>query len=105
MTEHPPARREPSARRPWAAGLAFLLLVGVASVALPVAAWIIEGISERAENWIFPLQLLLVGIVAVGYRLWRSTGGGVGRDILVGLVAALAAVLVADTIWLFGIAG
>lgn len=89
--------------------LAFLALTVLAGFALPSAAWLVERLSGGAENWIFPVQLVFVGLVAVGYQLWRPgrrrTGRGTPTRLIWGLAATLGAVLLADAVWLFAIAG
>lgn len=85
--------------------LAFLGLVVLAGVALPAAAWVVEAISDRGENWIFPLQLAAVFAVAATVLTVRAEPGRRTRTLGLALASSVAAVLVADAVWLLGLAG
>ena len=73
------------------AALLVLLVLGVLS--LPVVAAFLDG--EGTENWIIPVQLLLMAAVgALVGRLMPALAGPDatrGRAVLVGVVAGLAA--------------
>lgn len=94
----PGRRRAPTVLR-------FLALTALAGLALPTAAWLVERVSDRAENWIFPVQLVLVSLVAVGYELWRSRRRRARTRWVGGLAATAGAVVLADAVWLLAIAG
>ena len=73
------------------AALVVLVVLGVLS--LPLVAAILDG--EGTENWIIPVQLLLMAAVGalVGRLMPALAGPGAtrGRAVLVGVVAGLAA--------------
>lgn len=102
MSEDPSTARRRTRLHP---ALAFAFLVGLAGLALPAAAWLVEAVSDRAENAILPLQAALVALVAIGVALWRAPADQRGRRLITAVAMALGAVLVADAVWLLGMAG
>lgn len=85
--------------------LAFVALAVLAGVALPASASIVEAVSDRAENWIFVLQFALVFVAAAAFSLRPSADRSPRRSLVIAFAAAVAAMLVADAVWLFGMAG
>lgn len=85
--------------------LALVVLVALAGFALPVSAWVLGAISDRAENWIMVLQFVIVFAVAAAFTLRPSAQRSRGRALAVAFGAAVIAVLVANAVWLFGMAG
>lgn len=79
--------------------------MATAGLALPFAAWVVEGMAAEAENWIFPLQLTLVIITAGAFSLLASRSGHRGRTPAFALATAVGATVVADAIWFLAIAG
>jgi hypothetical protein len=55
-------------RRRWVGAAAFGGLLALSGLALPVSAFVVEAISERAENWIVVVYaaLMLLAGAAVG---------------------------------------
>lgn len=88
---------------------AFVSLVAAAAVLLPLSALVVEALSERAENWILVLQLVLVtalGTAAGGYLPGLGPAGwSRRRRIAVWAGLALVAAAIADGIWLLLLAG
>jgi hypothetical protein len=78
-------------------GLVVLLVLGILS--LPVVATFLDG--QSTENWIIPVQLVLMALVGalVGYLLpglagpGSSSRRGAGAGAVVGVVAAVLGVL------------
>jgi peptidoglycan/LPS O-acetylase OafA/YrhL len=78
-------------------GLVVLLVLGILS--LPVVATFLDG--QSTENWIIPVQLVLMALVGalVGYLLPGLAGPdsssqrGAGAGAVVGVVAAVLGVL------------
>jgi hypothetical protein len=87
----------------WPRILGGLILVGAATFALPVSAYVVEAIDEGARNSIVVLHLFLSGAVggAMG-AVWPDLGpraAPTGRRVLVWGVLGLAAALVAGAVW------
>ena len=83
-------------------GGAFLALVGISALALPVAAYTVEALSPRAENWIVVLQLVLMaGAGALtGGLLARLGTRSTARNALAWGALGVVATIVADAVWL-----
>lgn len=88
-------------------GGAFIALVGVAALALPAAAYTVEALSPRAENWVFVLQLaLMAGAGALtGAVLARMGTRPAARSALAWGALGLVATVVADGVWVALVAG
>lgn len=94
--------------RRWQRAAAFAGLLALSGLALPLSAYVVEGISQRAENWIIVVYLLvmLLAGAAVGALLpvaeasrpkARRAGVWAGLGLLAGVVGF--------TVWLFAISG
>ena len=87
------------------AALVILLVLGVLS--LPLVAAVLDG--ESTENWIIPVQLLLMAVVGalVGRMVPALAGPDAtrGRAVLVGVVAGLAAAVVGLLIFFLLLSG
>ena len=88
-------------------GGAFVALVGIAALVLPLAAYTVEALSPRAENWIFVVQLaLMAGAGALtGALLARLGTRSTARGALAWGTLGLVATVVADGVWLALVAG
>lgn len=88
-------------------GGAFVALVGIAALALPLAAYTVEALSPRAENWIFVLQMaLMAGAGALtGALLARLGTRSTARSALAWAALGVVATIVADGVWLVLVAG
>ncbi len=98
----------PEASPLWARLLLFLSLVVVAGFALPVAAFFVEAVSARAENWILWVHLVLVVLVAatIGPLVPKSSSAPTRRGRAVRwAVAGVLAAGVAYAVWLLLLAG
>jgi hypothetical protein len=80
-------------------------LVLVAALALPVSAWLVEAVSATAENWILPLQVLIVLGLAAAAGWSQSRPEGRGRAVVAWLAAGVLAILVVDGVWWLLLAG
>ncbi len=87
----------------------FVGLVALAALLLPVSAYVVEAISERAENWTLVVQLTLVTLIAAGVGVsvpgLSRAGASRGRRAAVWAATGLAAALVGNAIWLLMLAG
>jgi len=87
------------------AALVILLVLGVLS--LPLVAAVLDG--ESTENWIIPVQLLLMAAIGalVGRMVPALAGSGAtrGRAVLVGAVAGVAAAVLGLLIFFLLLSG
>lgn len=99
----------PSASRHWARLGAFLMLAGVATLLLPLAAYGVEAIAATAESWIIVVHLvLMVGVgTAVGRRfpILSPSAMAAGPRMALWAVAGLLAALLAYGLWLLLLGG
>jgi hypothetical protein len=84
------------------AGVALLV---IAALALPVAAWVVEALSTTAENWILPLQVVIVLAVAAGLAVVTARPEERRRRLALGLAAGVVALVVVDLVWLLLLTG
>ena len=88
---------------------AFVALLLVAAVALPVSAYVVEAFSSRAENWILVVYLVIVAAVGASIGAAVPAVGPAtatpGRRAIVWAGFALVAAVVSYGIWLVVIAG
>ncbi|MDQ3973562.1 MAG: hypothetical protein M3276_04375 [Actinomycetota bacterium] len=96
-------------RRHWARAAAFVAMCGVAALLLPVSAYAVEALSERAENWILVVQFVLMALVgAVVGVLLRGLGPAAAspaRRAAVWAAVGLLAAALADGLWWLLLAG
>jgi hypothetical protein len=85
--------------------LAAVVLVLVAAFALPVAAWVVESLSATAENWILPLQVVIVLAVAAGLATVTARPEERRRRLALGLAAGVVVLLAVDLVWWLLLAG
>lgn len=85
--------------------LGFVALVLLAGLTLPASAWVVEALADRAENWIFVLQLAFVFLVAAIFRLRGRDPEHRARDLATAFGLAVAATVIADGLWLLATAG
>jgi hypothetical protein len=91
--------------RPLRWGAAAVALVLVAALALPVAAWVVEGISATAENWILPFQAAIVLGFAAALGVMGARPEHRRRRLVVALGAGVVVLLVVDGLWWVALTG
>lgn len=93
----------------WLRGAAVLGLLLVAAVLLPVSAFVVEAVSDRAENWILPLQVVLMALLGAGVGVVLHRVGpratAVTRAVLVWGAVGLLAAAMTDAAWWALLAG
>ena len=87
--------------------LAFLVLLVLGVLSLPLVASVLDG--EGTENWIIPVQLVLMALVGAVVGLLvpslAGDGGTRGRSVLVGAVAGVAAAVIGLVIFFLLLSG
>ena len=87
--------------------LAVVVLVLLGMLSLPLVAAVLDG--EGTENWIIPVQLLLMAAIGalVGRMVPALAGPGAtrGRAVLVGAVAGVAAAVLGLLIFFLLLSG
>jgi hypothetical protein len=85
--------------------LVVLLVLGVLS--LPLVAWVLDG--EATENWIVPVQLLLMAVVGavVGRLVPELAGAGATprRAVVVGVLVGVGAAVLGLVIFFLLLSG